>query len=398
MVKLLRRLFIKDYENTNDPVVRKSHGILGAVYGIISNTILVLIKIGAALLIAFNSNWVLFPIALFADAINNASDALSSIITLISFNLAAKPDDDEHPFGHGRIEYIAGLIVSFLVVVVAVEVFRSSLDKVITSSSADYDLLTTVLLGIAVLMKLLQAYVANGLGKVIGSPALKATATDALLDSLITGTVMVCSILTLAFGWGFLDGWFGMGISIFICANGIKSVIESSSPLIGEKIDEDLIEKIKKTALEHKNVIDVHDIICHSYGPTKHFVSLHIEISDTFSLQEAHEVAESIENRLKEELKLDATIHVDPVNVKDPILKTAKEAVESILESLAVDANAHDFRITRCGNSQTLNFDVAMPHRDDENELYQQIEAKIADDFKEKGIDCLVKINFEHPY
>jgi len=398
MVQLLRKLFIKNYDKVEDPAVRKAHGILGAVYGIISNTILVLIKVGAALLIAFNSNWVLFPIALLADAVNNASDALSSVITLVSFNLAAKPDDDEHPFGHGRIEYIAGLIVSFLVVAVAVEIFKSSLDKVITSSYADYDLLTTILLGVAVLMKLMQAYFVSGLGKAIESPALKATATDALLDSIITGTVMVCSILTMLFGWGFLDGWFGMAVAVFISVNGVKSVIESSSPLIGEKNDSELLSKIKTIAMSNENVIDVHDIICHSYGPSKHFVSLHIEIKDTFTLQEAHEIAESIENKLGDELKLNATIHVDPVNAKDPIIKEAKESVRAIIKSIMEDGNAHDFRVSRCGKEQILHFDVVAPHKENEKELYKQIEAQIAQDFKEKGINCSIKINFEHPY
>lgn len=398
MVQILRKLFIKNYQNTEDPTVRKAHGVLGAVYGIISNSILVLIKIGAALLIAFNSNWVLFPIALIADAVNNASDALSSIITLVSFNLAAKPDDDEHPFGHGRIEYIAGLIVSFLVVAVAVEIFKSSLEKVITSSFADYDLLTTVLLGVAVCMKLLQAYVAGGLGKAINSPALKATSTDALLDSIITSTVMVCSILTMTFGWSFLDGWFGMAVAVFIAVNGVKSIIESSSPLIGEKNDKSLLLKIREIATRDENVIDVHDIICHSYGPTKHFVSLHIEINDAFTLQEAHEIAEKIENTLSEELKLNATIHVDPVNLKDPIIKAAKNEVIPLLESIAADASAHDFRVTKCGKDKTLNFDIAIPHKENEKELYQQIETQIAVVFEEKKLKCKVKIHFEHPY
>lgn len=398
MVTLLRKLFIKNYQNTEDPAVRKAHGILGAVYGIISNSILVLIKVSAALLIAFNSNWLLFPIALIADAVNNASDALSSIVTLVSFNLAAKPGDEEHPFGHERIEYIAGLIVSFLVVVVAVEIFKSSLDKVISSSSADYDLLTTILLGVAILMKLLQSHVAGGLGKAINSPALKATAIDALLDSVITSSVMICSILSLTLGYGFLDGWFGMAISIFICITGVRSIIESSSPLIGEKNDKDLINKIREIAVNHENVIDVHDIICHSYGPTKRFVSLHIEIEDSYSLQEAHNIAETIENNLKDELKVDATIHVDPVNLNNSVLMIAKKDVAAILKEFSEEASAHDFRLVKCDKKFAICFDVVMPFDENEKEQKNKIEARIVSDFKEKGIEYSININFEHHY
>ena len=182
MITLLRRLFIKNYQNVEDETVRKDHGVLAALFGIISNLILVCVKVAAAIIISFNAGWSFFPIALIADAINNTSDAFTSIVTLVSFKIAAKPGDKEHPFGHERVEYIASMIVSFFIIVVAVEIFKSSLEKVISSGIADYDVLSVVILGLAIVLKFVQSYVNRSIGKIINSPALKATALDTLLD------------------------------------------------------------------------------------------------------------------------------------------------------------------------------------------------------------------------
>ena len=396
MVTLLRKLFIKNYEDTSDPSVRKSHGILAAVYGIISNLILVALKITAALIIAFNSNWVLFPIALIADAVNNASDALSSIITLVSFNIAAKPGDEEHPFGHERIEYVAAMIVSFFVVVIAFEIFKNSLDKVITGNFAQYDVLSIVLLGVAVLMKLLQFHVVGSLGKAINSLALKATATDAILDSLITSVVAVCAILSNTLQWNFLDGWFGMGVAVFIFITGLRGLIESSSPLIGEGSNKDLVKKIEALVEADPLAIGVHDIICHSYGPTKYFVSLHVEIDENTSLQEAHDIAESIENRIKDELKASATVHMDPARVNDPEIEDIKKDVFEIIKKYDEEGSAHDFRIIETNLVKKASFDVVISHKNAKHkkEIYDEIVRK----FKEKGRNHEVVIVFEHHY
>lgn len=396
MVTLLRKLFIKDYKNTSDPIVRKKHGVLAAVYGIISNLILVALKLTAALLIAFNTNWVLFPIALIADAANNASDALSSIVTLVSFNLAAKPGDDEHPFGHERIEYVAAMIVSFLVVVFAVEIFKNSLEKVIEGAFPQYDVLSIVFLGVAVLMKLLQFHVVGSLGKAINSPALKATATDAILDSLITSVIAICAVLSNTLQWNFLDGWLGMGVAIFIFITGLSGLIESSSPLIGEGNNKELVKKIETLVNEDPLAIGVHDIICHSYGPTKYFVSLHVEIDENTSLQKAHDIAESIENRIKDQLKVTATVHMDPARINDPEIEDIKKDVDEILKKHDEFASAHDFRIIETDLVKKVNFDVVIPYSkiNEKEEIYNEIVQK----FKEKGRNHEVIIVFEHHY
>lgn len=396
MVTILRKLFIKNFENTSDPAVRKGHGVLAAIYGIISNLILVALKVTAALIIAFNSNWVLFPIALIADAVNNASDALSSIITLVSFNLAAKPGDEEHPFGHERIEYVSAMIVSFFVVVIAFEIFKNSLDKVITGNFAQYDVLSIVLLVIAVLMKLLQFHVVGSLGKAINSLALKATATDAILDSLITSVVAVCAVLSNTLHWDFLDGWFGMGVAVFIFITGIRGLIEASSPLIGEGSNKELVKKIEALVEENPLAIGVHDIICHSYGPTKYFVSLHVEIDENTSLQEAHDIAESIENRLKDELKVSATVHMDPARVNDPEIEDIKKDVYEIIKKYDEEGSAHDFRIIETNLVKKVSFDVVISHSkiDSKKEIYNEIVQKM----REKGRDHEVVAVFEHHY
>lgn len=396
MVTILRKLFIKNFENTSDPAVRKSHGVLAAIYGIISNLILVALKVTAALIIAFNSNWVLFPIALIADAVNNASDALSSIITLVSFNLAAKPGDEEHPFGHERIEYVSAMIVSFFVVVIAFEIFKNSLDKVITGNFAQYDVLSIVLLVIAVLMKLLQFHVVGSLGKAINSLALKATATDAILDSLITSVVAVCAVLSNTLHWNFLDGWFGMGVAVFIFITGVRGLIEASSPLIGEGSNKELVKKIEALVEENPLAIGVHDIICHSYGPTKYFVSLHVEIDENTSLQEAHDIAESIENRLKDELKVSATVHMDPARVNDPEIEDIKKDVYEIIKKYDEEGSAHDFRIIETNLVKKVSFDIVISHSkiDSKKEIYNEMVQKM----REKGRDHEVVAVFEHHY
>ena len=396
MITLLRKLFIKNYQNVNDELVRKDHGVLAACFGIFSNIILVCVKLVAALIIAANSGWTFFPIALIADAINNTSDAFTSIVTLVSFKIAAKPGDKEHPFGHERVEYIASMVVSFFVVVVAVEIFKSGLEKVIGLGTADYDVLSVIILAIAIVIKFVQSHVNRSIGKIINSPALKATALDSLLDCLVTGVVLVCALLTWAFNWSFLDGYFGMAVAIFVFISGVRSLLESFSPLIGEANNEELVTKITAIVNENDKVFGIHDMICHSYGPTKSFVSFHIEVNSKLSLEDAHDIADTIEERIRAELKIEANIHVDPVNLDDPEIVEARDTINQVIKVFDPDGNCHDVRIVRGTKATTLRFDILVLTRDKKEQA--KITKAIKDEFEKKGRKYIYKINIDHPF
>lgn len=396
MITLLRKLFIKNYQNVEDENVRKNHGMLAAIFGIISNLILVCVKVAAAIIISANAGWTFFPIALLADAINNTSDAFTSIVTLVSFKIAAKPGDKEHPFGHERVEYIASMIVSFFIIVVAVEIFKSSLEKVISSEIAEYDILSVVILALAIVLKFIQSHVNRSIGKIINSPALKATALDSLLDCLVTGVVLACALLTWGFGWTFLDGYFGMAVAVFVFISGVRSLLESFSPLIGEANNEELVEKITAIVNSNEKVLGIHDMICHSYGPTKSFVSFHIEVNSKMSLEESHDVADTIEERIRAELKVEANIHVDPVDLDDPEIVEARNTINEVIRSFDPEGNCHDVRIVRGTKAKTLRFDILVLTRDKKEQA--RITKAIQDEFEKKGRKYVYKINIDHPF
>ena len=396
MITLLRRLFIKNYQNVEDENVRKDHGMLAAIFGIISNLILVCVKVAAAIIISANAGWTFFPIALLADAINNTSDAFTSIVTLVSFKIAAKPGDKEHPFGHERVEYIASMIVSFFIIVVAVEIFKSSLEKVISSEIAEYDILSVVILALAIVLKFIQSHVNRSIGKIINSPALKATALDSLLDCLVTGVVLACALLTWGFGWTFLDGYFGMAVAVFVFISGVRSLLESFSPLIGEANNEELVEKITAIVNSNEKVLGIHDMICHSYGPTKSFVSFHIEVNAHMSLEESHDIADTIEEKIRAELKIEANIHVDPVDLDDPEIVEARDTINQVIRSYDPEGNCHDVRIVRGTKAKTLRFDILVLTRDKKEQA--KITKAIKDEFEKKGQQYVYKINIDHPF
>ena len=280
MITFLRRLFIKDYQNVNDENVRRAHGVFGAIFGIVTNILIAGLKVGAAIFLASKASWV-FPVALIADAVNNISDIASSIVTLIGFKLADKPADKEHPFGHQRIEYIAGLFVAILILVAGYELLKESIESVIAFHSSgthsSYDLLACVSL-------------------------------DSLMDCLTTSSVLLSAILMLTLGWNFMDGYIGILVSFLLIISGIKAVKETASPLIGEGVNKELEETIRGEVLAHKEIHGVHDFICHYYGVDKKFITLHAEIDQNTTLIEAHRIVDEIEDQLKAEYKADVTI------------------------------------------------------------------------------------------
>ena len=395
MVTLLRKFFIKNYSQVEKESVRIKHGKLAAIFGIITNAILVGLKFSAAMLLAAKSNWV-FSMALLGDTINNLGDIASSAVTLIGFSLASKPADKEHPYGHERIEYIAALIVSMLIIAAALELGLSSIKEIINGSSADYDLYSLIILGVAIFLKLFQSYVNRGLGNVISSVALKATALDSLTDAIATTVVLVCALLSYFFKWSFLDPYAGIAIALFIIYSGIKMIKESSDPLIGQPASKEFEAKIVKEVRTYPDILGVHDVLCHAYGPTKYFVSLHAEVDARNELAKIHDVIDNIEEGVREKFGCEITIHLDPIQVGDAETEELKTRIGETLKGLDQNLSIHDLRIVKGDSHTNVLFDCLIPY--DEKKLSEaMIFDCVKEAFKDEPKYCFV-IHFDSPY
>lgn len=397
MVTFFRKLFIKNYQDVNDEKVRSEHGRLAAIFGIVSNLILVAMKLTMAFIIAASSvPWVL-PVALVGDAINNLSDMASSLVTLVGFRISAKPADKEHPFGHERIEYIAGLVVSTIVIVLAIELGRDSITKIINNELVDYTIPTIIVLGVSILIKLLQSYFNYGMGKAISSPALKATSLDSFTDAVATFCITVSAILSLEpLHWNFLDGYMGIVVAAFVCYSGIRMLKDTADPLIGESNNKAIVDEVLTTVKSHPEVLGVHDVLCHSYGPTKYFVSLHVEIDQRMAMIDAHDIIDNIETEVRHKHHVEITIHMDPIAVGDPLTDSIKKEVSEELQSLSPELTFHDFRIVKGKTHTNVIFDVVLPY---DKSVDQK---KIMDGLKERFSDHQPEyhfvINFDHSF
>ncbi len=404
MVTLLRKLFIKDYKNVVDESVRSKHGLLAAVFGIISNLILVAMKLAVAFVLAIHivkanpeaKLLSVLPMALIGDAINNLGDMASSIVTLIGFKIASKPADKEHPFGHERIEYIAGLIVSTIVMVLSLTLFRDSLSKVIEKETVQYELITVIILGISVLIKGMQGHFNYQMGKAISSSALKATSLDSLTDAIGTFLIMVSGILSLTLKWNFLDGYMGMLISTFVFYSGIKMMKETSDPLIGERNNAQIQKEVVDDVLSHQEIEGVHDVLCHSYGPTKYFVSLHAEIDQNMNIVTAHELIDGIEEEIRRKFHCEITIHMDPIAIGDPLTDETKKKVIDVLHSLDKNIGIHDFRIVKGEKNTNVIFDIVTPF--DEEISESDILNSLNDSLNDETHHYSFIIHFDHPF
>ena len=394
MVTLLRKLFIKDYADVRNPKVREQHGILSSAFGIVTNFVLVVLKATAAIVLALPTGG--FSVALLADAVNNLTDMASSIVSLIGFKVSNKPADADHPFGHGRIEYIAGLIVSMVVVLVAVELFKSSLDKAIAGSYQSYDIVTMVILAIAILLKLFQGYFNFRMGKIIDSPALKATAVDSLTDSLATASVLVSAVLTYTLGWGFLDAYLGMAVSLFVLVAGIRMIVDTSKPLLGEAAKKDFVQEVVGYAMAHEGIQGVHDVLVHNYGPNKSFISFHAEIDAKTDILEAHDLIDNLEDDVRKKFGCEISIHMDPILIGDKATDQAKAKCLAVLKGLDEEITIHDFRLVSGPTHMNMIFDILVPFQS--KVTLEMALASLEEAFK----DNVPKVNFvvkmDRPY
>jgi cation diffusion facilitator family transporter len=364
MLTLLINLFIKDKDNISDVKVRENYGVLCSGYGIFLNICLFAGKYLAGVLSA--------SISMMADAFNNLSDAGSSIISLIGFKLASKKPDPGHPFGHGRIEYLAGLGVSALIVIMGYQLCLNSFSKIRHPEETVFSTVSIIILSVSILVKFYMAFYSKKIGKKIDSQTLQATATDSMSDTISTFVVLIGSLITHFTGIK-LDGYLGMFVGILILIAGIKSAIEVISPLLGEAPSEEFIKSVEKIVMSYDEIVGIHDLIVHDYGPGRLMITLHAEVPADGNVLDLHDVIDRAEYELGQELNCHATIHMDPVSVGDEYVDSLKAKVKEILSNMEGIVNFHDFRVVKGNTHTNLVFDVvasySLKRSDDEIKL-----------------------------
>ena len=376
-MNLLPKIFIKDYKNYQNANVRFAYGKMCGIVGIISNLILCAIKIITGLLIG--------SISIMADGINNLADAGSSIITLIGFKLASLPSDKDHPFGHQRYEYITGLIVSIIILIIGLLLFKSSIEKLIAFEVTTLDnptaIASSIILLIAIIIKLWQCLFNRKYGKLINSTALLATSTDSLNDSISTSVVFISLIITIFYPNAYLDGIMGIIVSIFIFISGIKLIKETISPLIGEAPTKEFTEDVVEKILSYDGVLGVHDLVIHSYGPEKIFITVHVEVDSHIPVLISHDMIDNIERDFLTEKNLNVCIHMDPIDTKDEDVIRLKNIVTEILKDFDNNLMFHDFRIVKGITHTNILFDIVIPikYKFSNDEVKNYIDNKLHD-------------------
>lgn len=352
MITLLEKIFIKDSKDITQPHVRQKYGILCGVAGIFFNLLLFIFKFFAGLL----SN----SIAVTADAFNNLSDAGSSIITLIGFKMAGQKPDPDHPFGHGRIEYISGFVVSIFILFMGYELLQSSIQKIFHPESLNFSPVMVVILLLSILVKFYMAYYNRKIGKKIDSAAMLATATDSLSDTISTAVVLLATLIS-HFTPLIIDSYCGVLVGILILYAGYKAAKETLNPLMGTPPEPEFVQKVEGIVMSYDNVLGIHDLIVHNYGPGRTIISLHAEVSADGDLLALHDTIDLIEHRLHNDLNCSAVIHMDPVCIHDELTRELKEIVSRILDEIDPVITMHDFRIVSGPTHTNLIFDIVVP-------------------------------------
>lgn len=384
MSELLLRLFVPK-GSPDDPVVRTRCGLLSGITGIILNIILVAGKLTVGIIAG--------SVAIIADAINNFSDAASSVITLAGFKLAGQKPDKEHPFGHGRIEYVAGLIVSVLIIFMGFELAWSSIEKIITPEAAKFSYAAMGVLIAAILVKFWLFYFNRKIAKRINSPSIAATASDSISDVIATGVVLA-ALIAGQYTTFPIDGVAGVIVAIFIFKAGWGAVKTTQAPLLGRPMSKELADAIDKLALEHENILGIHDLIYHDYGPGRAIVSFHAEVPADGNLMETHEMIDHVEREIREKFGIEAVIHMDPI-VVDGDTEEMRTLVENVVKSIHPDASIHDLRIAEWDKIHNVYFDVIVPYGLDISD--EEIEKRVKEQIKEKsGFNAVMHV--EHPF
>ena len=352
MISLFARLFLKP-EGRDEAALRKGYGILCGAVGIGLNVLLFAGKFFAGTLSG--------SIAITADAFNNLSDAGSSFVTLLGFQLAGQKPDSDHPFGHGRIEYLSGLAVSMLIILMGFELAKSSLDKILHPAPVDSSWLVIAILCVSICVKLYMAFYNRSLGKKLNAPAMLATAADSLSDSIATTAVLIATLVG-RFSGLMIDGWCGILVAAFILWSGFNAAKDTVNPLLGTPPTHEFVEQIKELVMAHPAIIGIHDLIVHDYGPGRVMISLHAEVSASGNVLDLHDEIDNVESELREKLGCEAVIHMDPIVTDDGVTGETRKRVASLVHCIDDEINIHDFRMVAGPSHTNVIFDAVVPY------------------------------------
>ena len=367
MFQTIMRAFVPGYGQRDDAQVREKSGKVAGAIGIATNLLLFAIKLAAGFLSG--------SVAVMADAVNNLTDSGSSIVMLVGFKLAGKPADEKHPFGHARMEYLSGVIVSFLVLFLGLELGRTSVEKIISPQPADFNLLALGILAVSVVIKLWQCFFYRSVGKTIHSDTVFATSSDSRNDAIATTVVLLGALIT-QFTGANLDGVLGLAVAVFIVISGVKLVIETGNPLLGVAPDEALVKQIYEKILSYEGVFGIHDLTVHNYGEGKCFASVHCEVPAERDILLSHDIIDNIERDFEKDLGIHLVIHLDPIVTGDERTNKLREQVGKLLHVVVPQASMHDFRVVWGVTHSNVVFDVAVPFSLQDSD--QQIQERIS--------------------
>ena len=391
MTEFLVNKFIKDSANIESTEVRTRYGMLASVVGIFCNVLLFSVKLAIGLILS--------SLAVTADAFNNLSDAASSIISFVGVKMAGKPADAEHPFGHGRIEYIAALIVSFLVIEVGFTFFKSSISKIMHPEEITFDPVPFIILILSILVKLWMAFFNNKLGKRIDSKVMLATAADSLGDVITTSatviSIVICHVTSIN-----VDAIAGLIVSGIVIWSGVSIAKDTLEPLIGQRVPSELYQKITDMVESYEGIVGAHDLIVHNYGPNRSMATIHAEVPNDVSIEASHEIIDRIERDAKKELNILLVIHMDPVEMRDEEVLELRDKTSHIVHALDPELHFHDFRVLKENEQKNLIFDLVVPDsytEKDANRVMHQLIALLHE--MEKNVDCIITLDrsFEAP-
>ena len=386
MITILAKFFIHD--DGDKGKLRQSYGMLCGIVGVMFNVFLFIGK--------FLAGTISNSIAITADAFNNLSDAGSSIVTLLGFKMAGAKPDTEHPFGHGRIEYISGLVVAAAILLMGYELIRDSVGKILHPEETVFNALVAVILIASILVKLYMAYYNHNIGKKLDSAAMRAVATDSLSDMVATTAVLLASVFTHFTGYK-IDGYCGLVVGLLVGYAGVDAARETLNPLLGQPPAHEFVEKIDEIVMSHPEVCGMHDLIVHDYGPGRKMISLHAEVPAEGNILELHDVIDNIENELRRTLGCEATIHMDPIVTSDEHVSETKSAVSSLIKAIDKDLSIHDFRMVVGETHTNLIFDILAPFgfRLSDEELLTEVLKEVREHF---GENYYVVTKVDHSY
>lgn len=392
MTSFLIRLFIRRREDVQDACVRLSYGNLAGITGIVCNVLLCAIKFFTGLFTG--------SISITADAVNNLSDASSGVITLLGFKLAGKPADPEHPYGHARMEYLAGLVVSFVILLIGVQLAGESVQKILHPAAATFGIVPAVMLVFSILVKLWMAGFYRSIGKKIDSTTLLAASADSRNDAISTGAVLLALLIS---AWTDLDldGWMGMAVALFILYSGIGLIKDTLDPLLGRAPSEELTRRVEEKILSYEGILGTHDLMVHDYGPGQCFASVHVEMSAEMNVMRSHDIIDTIERDFHEQDHIHLMIHYDPIETGSEAVGTMRQWVAERVHAVSPLLSIHDFRMVKGELHTNLIFDVAAPssYESTDAEIKQQIQRSVQENANGETYYCVITVDRSYaPY